>query len=346
MSKNKNNGSKDGSDRKLQFAFYWCASCGGCDVAVLDINEKILDVAEIADINMWPVAMDFKYEHIKKLEDGYLDVTFINGGVRNSEQMEIVSLLRRKSKAVVAFGSCACGGGIPALANLYSRAEIFERAYHTSPSTTNPERVFPSVETTVPEGKLSLPLFYNSVYKLDDIIPVEYYLPGCPPPPELIGKAVEAIANNQLPPPGSVIAGEKSLCDSCPRKRGEKKIKEFKSIWEAQPDAETCLLEQGIICLGPVTRDGCGARCINVNMPCRGCFGPTPEAVEQGSKMLGAVASVIDSKDEDEIRRIISKIPDPAGTFYRFYMSDSFLRKKITGGTGSNAEEKKEEVAR
>ncbi len=312
---------------KLQLGIYWCASCGGCDIAVLDINEKILDVAALADIKLWPIALDFKYEDVRALPDKALDVSFINGALRNSEQVEIVELLRKKSKTVVAFGSCACWGGIPALANLFDRNQIFERVYGTSPSTVNPNRSVPALESRMPEGTLTLPTFYNTVYKLDDIIPVEYYLPGCPPPAELVAEAVDAIATGNLPPAGSVLAKEKALCDSCPRERAEKKVTTFRRVHEVQPDPDRCLLDQGIICCGPATRDGCGARCLEANMPCRGCFGPTPEAVEQGAKMLSAVGSIIEGRDEAEIKRVAAQVVDPAGTFYRFGLAASLLHR-------------------
>jgi F420-non-reducing hydrogenase small subunit len=74
------------SKNKLKIAFYWAASCGGCEIAVLDINEKILDVVEIADIVLWPVAIDVKYKDVENMSDKYIDITFFNGSIRNSEQ--------------------------------------------------------------------------------------------------------------------------------------------------------------------------------------------------------------------------------------------------------------------
>jgi F420-non-reducing hydrogenase small subunit len=103
---------------KLKFAFYWAASCGGCEVAVLDINEKILEVVQLADIVFWPCAMDIKYKDVEDMPDKYVDVCFFNGAVRTEEQEYMAKLLRRKAKVLVAFGSCAYEGCIPGLANL------------------------------------------------------------------------------------------------------------------------------------------------------------------------------------------------------------------------------------
>lgn len=315
---------------KLKLAFYWAASCGGCEVAVLDINEKILDVVKVADILFWPVAIDTKYKDVEKLPDKHIDVCFFNGGIRNSEQEEIAKLLRKKSKTMVAFGACACLGGIPGLANQYHKEEIFNTAYIEAPTVENKERVKPSVYSKVSEGDLKLPKFYDRLLCLDDVVEVDYYLPGCPPTAEWVWRAVEAIVKGELPEKGSVIGLDKSLCDECPKEKSqEKKVKKFYRPYEIIPDPKKCLLEQGIICCGPATRAGCKAACPSVNMPCRGCYGPAPNVYDQGAKMLSAISSIIDSDDENEIEKIILDIGDPLGLFYQFSLSKSFLRGKV-----------------
>jgi F420-non-reducing hydrogenase small subunit len=313
---------------KLKLALYWAASCGGCDVAVLDINEKILDVAALADIVLWPIALDFKYHHVEALPDGAIDVTLFNGAVRNSEQKELALLLRRKSKVMVAFGSCAYTGGIPSLANFHNEQEIFQRVYLETPSTDNPQKIFPQIKTKVPEGELELPSFYDTVLTLDQVVPVEYFVPGCPPTVDIILKVVNALATNSLPPVGAVIASDKTLCDECTRKKENKKITKIYRTHEIIPDPERCLLEQGLLCMGSATRGGCGALCVKVNMPCRGCFGPPPGVTDQGAKMLSALASIYDAQEEEGVARLLKEVVDPAGTFYRFGMAKSVLRRK------------------
>src|SRR4030043_367984 len=134
---------------KLKIAFYWAASCGGCEIAVLDINEKILEVAQIADIVFWPVAIDVKYKDVENMPDKYIDVTFFNGSIRNSEQEHMAKLLRQKSKTLVAFGSCAHEGCIPGLANLHNKDEIFEQVYIKDKSNINPTATTPQTQTKV-----------------------------------------------------------------------------------------------------------------------------------------------------------------------------------------------------
>ncbi len=311
-------------------ALYWASSCGGCEISVLEVHEAILDVAEFFDIVFWPVALDFKYHHVEAMADGEVLVCLFNGAVRTEEQKYIAELLRRKSQVMVAHGSCACWGGIPALANVANRDEVFARAYFESPSTDNPDRVVPQTRTRVPEGELTLPAFFDTVYALDQVVPVEYYMPGCPPVAEQTLAVVQAVMSGDLPPPGSVVgAGEKTVCEECPReKTDEKKVKQFRRIHLAgELDPKRCLLEQGVICVGPATRSGCGGQCVSVGMACRGCYGPPAGVLDQGTKMLAALASVIDSDDPDEIQRITDTIDDPLGYAYRFGMSSSSLRR-------------------
>jgi F420-non-reducing hydrogenase small subunit len=317
------------SNGKGVLALYWAASCGGCEIAVLGIDDKILKVAEAFDIVFWPCAVDGKVRDIEKMPDKSIDLCLFNGAIRTSEQEYMASLLRAKSKALVAFGSCAHEGCIPALANLNSREQVFQTAYHDTPSTDNPFGIRPQTETEVPEGTLYLPLFYDTVKTLGQTVQVDYYLPGCPPEADRIWEALVAILENKLPPPGSVIGAETTVCDTCPLTRTEKKISSFKRTWQIIPDPEICLLEQGLLCCGIATRAGCGALCPQVGSPCIGCYGPNAGVEDFGARMMTALASVIDSNDPEEIDRIITEgIPDPVGSFYRFSLAHSLLRRK------------------
>jgi F420-non-reducing hydrogenase small subunit len=324
---------------KGKLAVYWAASCGGCDIATLAINEKILDVAGAFDVVFWPCAADGKVHDVEKMPDGSIDVCLFNGSIRTSEQEYMARLLRQKAKVLVAFGSCAHEGCIPGLANMNDREQIFTTAYHETPSTENPQGVRPQHETPVPEGTLYLPIFYDSVKTLDQTVPVDYYLPGCPPEADRIWDAVVAILEGKLPEPGSVIGVDTTVCEECPRTRTEKKIKAFKRTWEVIPDPDTCLLEQGLLCCGIATRAGCGARCPQVNSPCIGCYGPTNEVKDFGVRLMSALASSIDSNDPEEVDRIIEEgVPDPIGSFYRFSLAASLLRRRKLAGNGKDAQ--------
>ena len=327
---------------KPKLALYWAASCGGCEIAVLDIEEKILDLAQSFDIVFWPVALDFKIADVEAMADGAIDLCLFNGAIRNSDNATMAHLLRRKAKVLVAFGSCACEGCIPALSNLTSLQATLDWAYRDSPSTHNPEGVRPQLVTATPEGEVVLPELWETVRTLDQVVDVDYYVPGCPPQAHQIWAVVEAVIGvikngSPWPPKGTVLgAGDKACCDECKRVRGERKLKQFVRPHEILADPEQCLLDQGIVCMGPATRSGCGALCPGAGVPCRGCYGPPPESRDQGTKMLSALASVIDSDDPDEIERILDTIVDPIGTFYRFSMGTATLgRVRVTPRVGS-----------
>ena len=317
---------------KPKFAMYWAASCGGCEIAVLNIDAKVLDLDANFDVAFWPAAMDVKYKDVEAMADDSILVTLFNGGIRTAENEHMARLLRRKSKILVAFGSCANEGCIPGLANLTSREAMFETVY-AGPSTENPTGVRPLPAAAVAEGQLTLPAVEPVLRTLDQVVEVDYHMPGCPPESHQIAAVVDLLVQvvqgkAELPPRGAVIgAGQSTVCDECPRQRDVKHITRIRRIQEMPPlDPAICLLEQGLMCNGPATRSGCTARCPQAGAPCIGCYGAAPEALDQGARMMTAIASVIEGKDAASIDAVLDGIPDPAGMFYRFSLAHSLLR--------------------
>ena len=308
---------------KLKIAFYWAASCGGCEIAVLDVNEKILDIVAKADIVFWPVAIDTKYKDVEAMPDKSIDACFFNGAIRTSENEHMAKLLRRKSKILVAFGSCANDGCVKGLANLWDRETIFQRAYLETPSTNNPQGTLPQTSYKAEEGELILPEFYDTVKTLSQVVDVDYFISGCPPPIPCIVNMFNAILSGNLPPKGSSFLPDKSICDECPREKKDRKLKEIKRIYEIEDDFKTCFWDQGVVCMGPATRAGCGAQCPNVNIPCTGCNGPGPKVTDQGAAIVSALSSI--AVDE----KVMDQIVDPMGTFYKYSLAVSLLRRKV-----------------
>ncbi len=322
----------EGSKPKLKLAVYWASACGGCCVSVLDVHEKLFDVIAAADLVFWPIALDFKYHDVEEMPDKHIDVTLFNGAVRNSENEHMAKLLRKKSKILVAYGSCSHLGGIPGLANFSNREEIFRRVYFESESVINPDNVKPVPQYEVKEGILNIPEFYNDVRSLGQVVEADYFIPGCPPQTErLLEVFIAIVTGAELPPKGSVVGAQtKAQCDECIRKKTEnKRIKKFYRPWEVTDDGISCFMEQGVLCMGPATRAGCGYRCIKGNAPCRGCYGPPTGVTDPGAKMMSAIASVIDEKEPGEISRVIEDVVDPAGLFYRFNLPVASIRRKL-----------------
>jgi F420-non-reducing hydrogenase small subunit len=330
MNKTSNKSNKEPAKSKPKIALYWCASCGGCEETVVDLDEKILDVVAAVDIVFWPCAMDFKYADVEAMPNKAIDVAFINGAVRNSEQEHVAKMIREKAKIVIAFGDCAWLGGIPALANLTNKEGIINRAYIDMETVDNKDKIIPSEKSRVDGYDLTLPKFYDTVYKLDDIINVDYYLPGCPPTAKSVAEAIGVILSGKLPPPKTVIGREKSLCSSCDRNETKPDtvvVEQIRRIYEIKADPKLCFLAQGVICMGPATRDGCEFPCVKGNMPCTGCYGPLPGA-DQGAGMTAALGGIVQGDVEPTIEKAIRGIADPAGTFYRYSMAGSLLGSK------------------
>lgn len=278
----------------VKVASEWLNSCSGCEIAIIDLGERLLDVLKVADFVHLPALMDHKY--YGQLGDGRhmeipeADVGLISGAIRNTEHLEVALEMRRRCKTIIALGTCATHGGIPALSNAYTPEEILHR-YYTTESTDAPERR--------PDPTIVPPLL-DRCYALDEKIAVAIYLPGCPPHPDHIFGALTALVEGRPP----VLPG-KSVCDVCPtRREGKGQLQKLRRFLEAPVYAEPgapldemrCLLEQGYLCMEPVTRAGCGGldgppRCIAARVPCRGCYGPVRQDGNPRLDMLNALAS-------------------------------------------------------
>jgi len=271
----------------------WLNACSGCEISVVDLGERLLKVLELVEFVHIPVLMDHKY--YGQLGDGKhihipeADVGIITGGIRNSEHLEVAEEMRKQCKIIVALGTCATHGGIPALANSYENQEIFDRYYSTE--TTDKVDFRPS------DG---IPELLEASYALDEKIKVDVYLPGCAPHPDQVFMGLAALLG--LMP---LALPDKSVCDTCPTIReGKGQVKQLRRFLQAphygapdEPiDKMRCLLEQGFLCMGPVTKAGCGGdgiipRCIIARVPCRGCYGPVEQDGNQLLGMLNALAS-------------------------------------------------------
>jgi len=294
----------------------WFAICGGCEVTVLDIGEPLLDLLPKLEFVHMPVLMDHKVfgqtGEKKKMEIPEADVGIIAGGIRNEENRELAKEMRDKCKVLIALGSCACYGGIPALANQYKIEDLFEKVYRGSVSTDAAE-----------PPKESIPPLLDRVYAVDEVVNVDVYIPGCPTQPEIVAQALTALLEGK---PFSLP--ERSVCDDCPTKREKKATGSIKRPLEPivpagqKLEESRCFMELGYLCLGPVTKSGCGGsektpRCVKGYMPCRGCFGPIRKGANPMVEMMGALSSVgLDAK----------AIPDRGATFQRYIGAHKRLR--------------------
>jgi F420-non-reducing hydrogenase small subunit len=271
----------------------WLNACSGCEISIVDLGERILKVLELVEFVHIPVLLDHKY--YGQLGDGKhidipeADVGIITGSIRNEEHLEVAEEMRKKCNLIIAMGTCATHGGIPALANSYTNESIFERYYSTE--TTDKDQ---------PRPKDGIPPLLDKVYALDEKIKVDVYLPGCAPHPDQVFAALAGLLTGN-----PAALPDKSVCDFCPtRREGKGQVKKLHRFLQApeytsqdEPlDKMRCLLEQGLLCMGSVTKAGCGGdllepRCIKARVPCRGCYGPVRQDGNQLLQMLNALAS-------------------------------------------------------
>jgi len=293
----------------LTLAIEHLTACAGCENAILDLGNSLLSVLRDVELVYAPILMDAPPPE-------RVDVAILTGAIRTEEDLEKVKRWRGKCSILVAFGSCACFGGIPGLANLLNSMELLKTSYLEQLGTINPEGEPPRVE---------VPALTDFIKPLSRVVKVDYALPGCPPPMKLISKFFEALISGEefeLP--------AKSVCDECPlNSGGEKVIKGIRRWVYDEVDLSKCLLEQGFICLGPATRGGCGARCIKAGYPCRGCMGVLEGVEDQAAKMISAIASAT-SLEEVSLEDLM-RLSDLAGVLYRFTLPASIFGRKVRG---------------
>jgi F420-non-reducing hydrogenase small subunit len=306
----------------VRLAQEWFTICGGCEVTILDVGEPLIDILSKLQIVHMPVVMDHKLYgqtgENKTMEIPEAEVGIISGGIRTEEHKTLAKEMRKKCKTLIAMGSCACYGGVPALANLSTVEELYEKVYRGSITTESGGT-----------PKEQLPPLTDRVYALHEVVPIDVKLPGCPTTPEIFVDAVTSLLSGKP----FKLEG-KSVCDDCPTIREKKALSAIKRPLEpidfkpGQPmNTVRCIMEQGFLCLGPATKAGCGGhettpRCIRAYMPCRGCFGPLSENANPMVDMMGALSSIgMDAK----------QIPDRAATFNRFAGGQGRLRP-VKGG--------------
>lgn len=299
----------------VEVAEEWLNICGGCEVSILDIGEPLLGLLPSLEFVHIPVLMDHKYHgqtgegDPKLIQIPQADVGIISGGVRNEKEKHVAQEMRKQCKTLIALGSCACFGGIPALANMDTLQELYKKVYKGSVST----------EPSEPPAH-NLPPLLDRVYAVDEVVKVDIYIPGCPTNPAIIVQALTALLEGK-----PFALPERSVCDECPTKREKKAsggtisrpLQGLDVKWDAPWENTRCYMEQGQLCIGPVTRAGCASsmeegatvpRCIKGGMPCRGCFGPIRKGANPMVDMMGALSSIgLDPKNIEDRRAMLNR---------------------------------------
>ncbi len=164
------------SDAKIRFATVWLGGCSGCHMSFLDLGERLIELAERIELVYGP------FTDAKEFPAG-VDITLVEGAVTNTRDLELLPIIRANSRVVVSLGDCAVTGNVTSLRNLFPAGEVLAEAYHRGPGNA-PDG---------PEAARTLPQLLPKACPLHQVLPVDGFIPGCPPAPERIWAAVTAL---------------------------------------------------------------------------------------------------------------------------------------------------------
>jgi F420-non-reducing hydrogenase small subunit len=286
----------------------WLSSCGGCHVAIVDLHERILDVLGAAEIQHSPVLTDLKSYPAA-------DIGIVTGAIRNESDRHHAEKMREACKTIIAFGTCAVYGGIPAAAMVHSREEILRVVYQQNPTT----------RTSHLPANIVSPL-EQMVTPVDEVIEVDLYLPGCPPHANYIFDALISLVQGRTPK-----AKDETVCARCQRRMVKTTVTTLKSNHEGIPDPDTCLLSQGYLCLGSTTLDRCLAPCPTNGVMCTGCAGPTRQILTEPNRDIRTeIGDRISRLTQISRDAAITAIERQAKSHYSYAMATRMIGKKPT----------------
>jgi F420-non-reducing hydrogenase small subunit len=250
---------------KPKFLIATLTSCSGC-IGIIPALDIFPEWLERIDLVYFPFLLDET-----EIEEN--DVALVEGCVSEETQINLLHEIRKKSKKVIALGTCAAFGGILALST-EKQAE-----------------------------------------PISNYIEIDGFIPGCPPPSKLLGNSLIRLLENK-----PIELSDRNLCANCPL-HGETEISYKHKIQDLAPkkysaERTTCFLKDGILCLGPVTREGCECQCIEAGQPCEGCMGPISQ--DFTSNLVNYLSILKLSKD---LRRY-------EGIFFRFSKPRIKMREK------------------
>ena len=169
---------------KIRFATVWLAGCSGCHMSFLDMDEWLIDLAQKVEVVFSPVGSD-----LKDYPDN-VDVCLVEGAIANEENLELALELRKKTKVVISFGDCAVTANVPAMRNMLKGSDpVLRRAYLELGDVT----------PQLPDEPGIVPPLLDKVVPLHEVIPVDIFMPGCPPDAHRIRATLEPLVNGEHP---------------------------------------------------------------------------------------------------------------------------------------------------
>jgi len=271
--------------------------CAGCLSSLVNAGEELVNLLGDVDVVYSTTFMDTR-------EIPRVDLAIVEGGVRTEEDEELLRELRAKTETLVALGICATHGGVTSLGNILSLKKLLEERYTMVHSA-------------------SLPELKDMMYPICTFVDVDCYIPGCPPMPNLITKTLKSLIRGEKPERFREV-----VCVECPRKIVPVKPGRLYGIYEKEADPKICLLSQGFVCLGSLTRRGCGAPCPTVGFTCFGCRGPSDPLLYRSRDLHEVLVRATSGRTGipvEEVRRELYRNPF---VFHAFIFSKKVERFK------------------
>lgn len=164
------------------FATVWLGGCSGCHMSFLDLDEWLIELAGMVDICYSPILDRKEFPEA-------VDITLVEGAVANEDHLREIRLIRQRTRSLVAFGDCAVTGNVTALRNLFPLEQVLDRAYRENADVVN----------GVPTGNDIVPRLLDRVLRVQDVVPVDFFLPGCPPSAALIREFLTQLLGGVTP---------------------------------------------------------------------------------------------------------------------------------------------------
>ncbi len=272
--------------------------CAGCFSSFLSGGEDLYNFLTK------DVEVVFSTTFVDTKEIPRVDLAIVEGGVRTKADEELLREIRAKSTTLVALGICATHGGVTSLGNRMSLKKFLEEKFPKAQSSTLPE-------------------LKDIMYPICTFVDVDYYVPGCPPMPDRIIKTLRSVVKGEKPERVKEV-----VCLECPRKILPVKPGRLYGTYEKEADPNICLLSQGFICLGSLTRRGCGAPCPRVGFTCFGCRGPPDPLLYRSRDLFELLVNVTSKRTGIPVEDVRKELYANPFVFHAFIFSKTLERFK------------------
>ena len=296
---------------QISLAVISLSSCGGCSAVLLDDQQELEKLLQRAKFTYCTMLMD--QSALKEV-----DVALVDGVIRVKEDEEKLEEARQKSRFLVAWGTCSAFGGIPAMANAFELEELIEESYG---ETLDPLAYYLSGAKGVQRFIYQAREFglRRRAYPAHHFVRVDYYLPGCPPNPALVTRLVGDLT-------GKAPAQEprQIVCAECSRKPRKAHLESLEVFTRGPTEPDLCFLSLGIVCLGALSKGGCGAVCTQGGVPCWGCRGPAGQVLKkmsEGGTFQEVVLNSLKQRsqlDEERVKSALKVLRNQANSALNF----------------------------